>query len=294
MKKKLIITGASGFLGRKLCLQAVKNWNVYGLIHKHIFSQNGVTVLKIDLTSLSDLKKFFLNIKPDALIHTAAISDPNFCQENPEQSFKLNVESSINLSILCSDLEIPFIFCSTDLVFDGLNPPYSENDIVCPVNTYGKHKVLAEKGIIKIYADSLICRLPLLYGYPESGNRGLKKMLTDLENNRTVKLFSDEYRSPVSAESAATGILELLGKNSGLLHLGGRESISRYDFGLLVAELYNYSSDLIEKILQLDVPMPAPRSIDVSLISKQAYSLGYKPGLLREELKRINTNLKKK
>ena len=119
-------------------------------------------------------------------------------------------------------------------------------------------------------------------------------MLTDLENNRTVKLFSDEYRSPVSAESAATGILELLGKNSGLLHLGGRESISRYDFGLLVAELYNYSSDLIEKILQLDVPMPAPRSIDVSLISKQAYSLGYKPGLLREELKRINTNLKKK
>ncbi len=292
MKKKLIITGASGFLGRKLCLKAVNCWNVYGQVNKNNFSQSGVSVFNIDLTSLTELKSFYLKIKPDAVIHTAAISNPNFCQENPEQSFKLNVESSISLAKLCSDFDIPFIFCSTDLVFNGLNPSYSENATPSPVNTYGKHKVLAEKEISRIYPGSLICRLPLMYGYPVSGNRGLKKMLKELASGKSLKLFSDEYRSPVSIESATDGLLELLGKRNGILHLGGKESISRYNFGLLVAEIFGYSSKLIEKVLQSDVPVSAPRAVNVTLNSQLAYSFGFNPGTICEELKRIALDLK--
>lgn len=113
-------------------------------------------------------------IKPDAVIHTAAKSDPNYCQLNRNESKKLNVDASINIAKLCAEYSIHCVFTSTDLVFNGLNAPYREEYPVCPVNFYGEQKVLAEEGMLKYHPMVAICRMALMFGI--TGPRGGPKV----------------------------------------------------------------------------------------------------------------------
>ena len=149
--KKLLITGGSGFLGWNLCGVAKESWDIFGTVFSHNIDIPGCIKVPVNLTDSNDLKKIFEEIKPDAVIHTAAESQPNSCQTNPDESYRINVETSINIASLCADSNIPFVFTSTDLIFDGLNPPYSEENPVSPISIYGEQKVKAEIEILKLY-----------------------------------------------------------------------------------------------------------------------------------------------
>ena len=284
--KKLLITGASGFLGWNLCHVAQETWQVYGTYLTHSVTSGDVKLYKIDLTDYTALEKFFTAIQPDAVIHLAAASKPNFCQKNPEVSYKINVTASMYLAQLCAKGNIPFIFTSSDLVFDGQNPFYKESDPVSPICVYGEHKVIAEQKIQKIYPDAAICRMPLMFGLPSPvANSFIQSFIQTLKAGQELNLFVDEFRTPVSATTAAKGLLLVLEKQvNGILHLGGKERISRYEFGLLLAKLFNFNQDLIIPGKQQDVVMAAPRSPDTSLDSSKAWQLGYQPLSLKEEL----------
>ncbi len=283
--KKLLITGVSGFLGWNLSQLASKNWQIYGTYFSHALEIAGINLYKVDLTDLLAVKKLFLEIKPDAVIHLAAQSQPNFCQKNPELSHKVNVTSTINLANLSAEFEIPFLFTSTDLVFDGTHPPYKESDRVSPINLYGEQKAEAEQEILNIYPESIICRMPLMFGIPSPCSQSfIQPFIQTLKAGKPLSLFEDEMRSPVSGKTASEGILLALENCRGeILHLGGKESISRYQFGLLMAEKLGLPTDKITACLQADVPMAAPRPKDVSLNSTKAYGLGYNPPSLGEE-----------
>ena len=164
--KKLLVTGVSGFLGWNLAPLARQDWQVYGTYFSHLLEMTGINLCKVDLTDFLAIKKLFLEIKPDAVIHLVAQSQPNFCQKNPELSYKVNVSSTVNLAQLSAELQIPFLFTSTDLVFDGNHAPYKESDRVSPINLYGEHKAQAEQEILKVYPESIICRMPLMFGRP--------------------------------------------------------------------------------------------------------------------------------
>ncbi len=284
--KKLLVTGASGFLGWNLCHVAQETWQVYGTYCTHSVTRGDVKLYKIDLTDYTALEKFFTAIQPDAVIHLAAASKPNFCQKNPEVSYKINVTASMYLAQLCAKINIPFIFTSTDLVFDGQNPFYKESDPVSPICVYGEHKVIAEKKILKIYPVAAICRMPLMFGLPSPvANSFIQSFIQTLKAGQELNLFVDEFRTPVSATTAAKGLLLALEKRiKGILHLGGKERISRYEFGLLLAKLFNFNQDLIIPGKQQDMIMAAPRSPDTSLDSSKAWQLGYQPSSLKEEL----------
>jgi dTDP-4-dehydrorhamnose reductase len=284
--KKLLVTGASGFLGWNLCHQAQVNWQVYGTYQTHSVEIPNVTTLKVDLRDLASLQKLFQLIKPDAVIHTAAASKPNFCQLNREFAYEINVTASINLAQLCAKLNIPCVFTSTDLVFDGKNPPYAEIDGVSPVSYYGEQKVTAEQKMLEIHPATAICRMPLMFGQPSPFAASfIQGFIENLQQGKELNLFTDEIRTPVSGSTASQGLLLAADQQiSGILHLGGLQSISRYDFGLLLAEALGSSSDLIKPCLQQDVIMPAPRSPDTSLDSSKAFSQGYQPLTVREEL----------
>ncbi len=129
-----MVTGASGFLGWNLCRMAQDRWDVCGLARRNRNRIQGVEFRRADLTRLGEIKENLREIRPEALIHAAAESNPNFCRLNPGVSRRINVEATVNLASLCADLNIPFVFTSSDLVFNGLKPPYSEDDPVCPVN----------------------------------------------------------------------------------------------------------------------------------------------------------------
>ncbi len=283
--KKLLITGASGFLGWYLCQQANREWDVYGTYFSHSLEIPGIKLVKLDLTDLTEVKKVFQEIQPSAVIHTAAQSQPNYCQTNPESSLLINVTASLNIAQLCADTSIPFVFTSTDLVFDGLKSFYKETDRVNPVNIYGEHKVMAEIGILERYPQATICRMPLMFGNATpTATSFMQSFIKTLEEGKELKLFVDEFRTPVNALTAAEGLLLAVNKVQGIIHLGGIERISRYDFGRLFVEIFEIPAAKIQASRQEDVKMAAPRPSDVSLDSSKAFELGYSPLSLRKQI----------
>jgi dTDP-4-dehydrorhamnose reductase len=284
--KKLLVTGASGFLGAHICQQAKQTWNVGGTYYERAIANPDIALFKVDLTDFTALKQLFADFQPEAVIHTAAQSKPNFCQEHPDASYAINVTASLNIARLCSDRAIPCVFTSTDLVFDGLNPPYCESDRVSPISYYGEQKVLAERGMLECHPQTAICRMPLMFGAANgTASSFIQPFIKILKEGKELKLFTDEVRTPVSGSTAANGLLLALEKKvEGLLHLGGKESISRYQFGLLMAEVWQLPTENIKPCLQKDVPMSAPRSPNVSLNSDRAFALGYQPRSLQEQL----------
>jgi dTDP-4-dehydrorhamnose reductase len=286
-RKKLFITGASGFLGWHLCKAAQSDWDVYGAVNRNSIDCLGITVLSINLTHQDALKGLMQDLQPDAVIHTAALSRPNDCQSNPDASFAVNVQASLTLAEYCGELEIPCIFTSTDQVFDGLNPPYDETAPVSPINFYGEHKVMAEEGMRARNPKTIVCRMPLMFGIAPQSQSFLQSFVSTLQAGQPLKLFTDEIRTPVSGQAAAQGILLALKQGPSCLHLGGPERISRYDFGRVLAKVLNCSEQLLQACQQADVPMAAPRPSDVSLDSSLALNLGYRPNKIELELQRI-------
>lgn len=289
--KKLLLTGASGFLGWNICQEARTEWQTFGTVFSHPVHAAGVSIVPVDLTDFKNLKSVFLDIQPDAVIHTAAATDPNYCQVNGRETHKINVDTSVNLAGLCADRGIPFVFTSTDLVFDGLHAPYREEDPVSPVNIYGEQKVLAERGILQKYPDAAVCRMPLMFGDPgPAASSFFQSMVAALREGRELRLFIDEFRTPISGKTAAQGIFMALGKVRGVIHLGGVERISRYDFGLLMMGVLGIRKAVIRRCRRQDIAMAAPRAKDVSLDSAKALSLGFKPLTLKEELSALFGN----
>ncbi|MCP4353896.1 MAG: NAD(P)-dependent oxidoreductase [Desulfobacterales bacterium] len=278
MKNRLLITGASGFLGWNICKQAASAWKVFGICNTHPVDIGSITSIKLDITKYAELKKLFSEIQPGAVIHTAAVSDPNYCQVNPSETHKINVNASADIAGLCTDFQIPCVFTSTDLIFDGLEAPYSESGRVNPVCVYGEQKAEAEKAMQSRCPEAAICRMPLMFGYTGGANKNFfYKMVQTLLEGKRVRLFSDEYRTPADTESAAKGLLLATEKIKGIIHMGGPTRISRYEMGKMIARLLKVSESQVEPTLQKDIDMPAPRPPDVSLVSSQAYSIGYNP-----------------
>lgn len=286
--KKLLLTGASGFLGWNICREAYKSWEIFGTVFTHPVKIKGVKIIQIDLTRFREFEKLFKEIGPDAVIHTAALSSPDYCQQNKAGTRKINVDTPVNIAGLCADNNIPFVFTSSDLVFDGLNAPYKEGDPVCPVNLYGEQKVRAEEGIIKRYPGAAVCRMPLMFGDPgPAASSFFQTMVTAFREGRELRLFEDEYRTPVSGKTAAQGLFIAMGKMKGLVHLGGTERISRYNFGLLMMSVLGTRNARIIRCRQKDITTAATRPPDISLDSSKAYSMGFKPLPLKDQLEEL-------
>ncbi|MFN6526484.1 NAD(P)-dependent oxidoreductase [Nostoc sp. ChiSLP03a] len=286
--KRLLITGASGFLGWHLCQLAKQEWEIYGTYLSHTLEITDMKILQANLTNFQELKRIFNHVKPAAVIHTAAHSQPNFCQTNPKESHAINVIASCNIAGLCADNSIPCAFTSTDLVFDGLNAPYRETDAVCPVNLYGEQKAIAEAGMLERYPMTAVCRMPLMFGAATPTAKSfIQPFIQTLQAEKELNLFIDEFRTPVSGTTAAKGLLLALEKVNGIIHLGGKERISRYDFGQILVEVLQLPATRLKSCRQQDVKMAAPRPTDVSLDSSKAFALGYQPLSVREELEAI-------
>ena len=276
--QRLLITGASGFLGGPLSQLAQAQWQVEGLYHRHPIEIPGATCHRLDLTDAQAVTAWFEQWLPDAVIHTAAISQPNRCEQDPDLSYAINVQASETLATLCRKAHIPLVFTSTEQVFDGQAAPYDETASPNPINTYGHHKLEAEQRIWASYPAATLCRLPLLYGPPSPhGTCFLQDFLARLRAGQPISLFIDEYRTPAYVEDVAAGLLLALNHPGTLLHLGGPERLSRYDFGLRMAEVFDLKAHLIQPCRQADVAMAAIRPADVSSNSQRAMALGYQP-----------------
>ena len=266
--KKILITGISGFVGWHINQLPKTTHEIVGTFQNNKVVYPNVRTIAMSLENQSSITSILDNEKPDALIHLAALSNPNYCETHKEESYKINVEATINLSDWCAQHQVSFLYASTDLVFDGKNPPYVEDDVCKPLMVYGMHKLMAEQYIIATNAKACIARRPLMYGLPSNNKGYLSSWIRKLEKGEKVAAFTDEFRTQVWAREALRGMLFLVEKElTGIYHLGSEERSSRYDFIVEIAEELGFETGLIKASQQADVNMPAKRPADVSLNS---------------------------
>ncbi|RJR44286.1 MAG: NAD(P)-dependent oxidoreductase [Desulfobacteraceae bacterium] len=284
--KRVLVTGASGLLGWNICRSpSFQDWQIFGVCFTHPVSLSGVTILKRDLGDAGGTEILFQDVRPDAVIHAAAVSDPEYCEAHGPECFGLNVDASIRLAHLCRKRSIPYVFTSSDLAFDGMNPPYREEDPVSPVSLYGRQKVEAERGILEVYPDAAVCRLPLMFGIPGAGFRSILPMVKAMSEGAPLRLFVDEHRTPLHAGTAAAGVILALEKGRGILHIGGPERISRFELGKRMAEVFGQEQAVLVPSRQKEAITAAPRPPDVSLDSRKAFALGFRPPPLLDQIK---------
>ncbi len=289
-RKRLLVTGASGFLGWNICSVVHKSWDVFGVAFSNPLEVSGVNIKVVDLTDFYNLKQLFIEVAPDAVIHAAAAANTSYCQIKQKESHKINVDTSINIADLCMKRNIPLVFVSTDMVFDGLNAPYKEEDPVCPVNTYGEQKVLAEEEMIKRCPEMTICRTSIMFGHhPERSKNWFQKNVESMRMRQDVQLFVDEYRTFLSVRKAVSGLLLAIDNISGILHLSGDERISRYDFARIVTGVFHINNARLTPCYHRDVPVTAPRAKDLSLDNNKAKTFGFNPSSIEKELEELSS-----
>ncbi|MBC8095192.1 MAG: SDR family oxidoreductase [Akkermansiaceae bacterium] len=254
------ITGAAGLIGNHLIQNASEfapGWR-----------SRALTRADFDLTDFAAVRRAFRDDPPQLVIHCAALSQSPACQKNPALAKKLNVDVTARLAELAAD--IPFVFFSTDLVFDGRKGNYIESDQVNPLSLYAETKVAAE-AIVLANPRHTVIRTSLNGGTSPSGDRGFNEQLRrSFASGQTLKLFSDEYRSPISATETARAVWELAAQNrTGLYHIAGSERLSRWQIGQLIAARWPELHPRLEASSLADY-QGAPRSPDTSLDCEKA------------------------
>jgi dTDP-4-dehydrorhamnose reductase len=257
------ITGAGGLIGSNLLQTAPQFQEPTTVV--------GLTRAQLDLTDSAAVTREFLRQKPRLLIHCAALSKSPECQTNPVLARRLNVDVTAQLAELAAG--IPMLFLSSDLVFDGSAGNYDESAAVNPLSVYAETKVAAEKIVLANPAHTVI-RTSLNGGTSPAGNRGFNEELRRAwESGRSLRLFTDEFRSPISAQVTARAIWELATSDRpGLYHVAGSERLSRWQIGQLVAARWPQLNPRIEAA-SLREYHGAPRPPDSSLNCAKAQQL---------------------
>jgi dTDP-4-dehydrorhamnose reductase len=253
------ITGAAGLIGSELLRQASSSEVV------------GLTREQLDLTDFAKVRAAFERDRPRLIIHCAALSQSPECQVNPPLARKLNVEVTALLAELAAS--IPFVFFSTDLIFDGTRGNYEESAAPNPLSVYGETKVAAER-IIAANPRHTIIRTSINGGTSRGGNRGFNEQLRRAwQEGRTLRLFTDEFRSPIPAAVTARAVWELVAaRAAGIYHIGGAQKLSRCQIGQLLAARWPDLNPKIEPASRVE-HQGAPRPADTSLNCKKAQSL---------------------
>ena len=222
MAPRAIITGAAGLIGQYLVKTAAR-W-------APDLAMQGLTRADLDLTDRANVERTWQSIKPNAVIHCAALSRTKDCEQDPEQARRINVEVTAHLAQLSRD--IPFIFLSSGEVFDGRTGWYGETDEPNPINVYGQTKLEAEQAVLQNPGHTVV-RIVLTAGTSVTGDRSfVEDMCRTAKAGRDVMLYADEFRCPLPAGVIARAVWELVDrKQPGLYHLGGSERLSRWGIG---------------------------------------------------------------
>ncbi len=229
MAPLVLITGAAGLIGHYLVKRAPRwapGWEVLGLTRQ-----------EADLTDAGAVRRLWRELKPQAVIHCAAQSRPGPCQQDPVLARRINVEATALLAELSAD--IPFLFFSSDQVFDGSKGWYVETDQVNPLNVYGETKAEAERLVLHNPRHSVI-RVGLNAGTSPTGDRSfVEDMRNSVKGGKPLTLFTDEFRCPLPAGMTARALWELIELDRpGLYHLGGAERLSRWEIGQALIPWY--------------------------------------------------------
>jgi dTDP-4-dehydrorhamnose reductase len=274
---KLLVTGMNGFVAGSIIAHARKDWEIHGVDVTEPFGlPEDVHSYKVDLLDKALVSDLFSRVKPDAVIHTAAIANIDVCENNKDLAWKVNVGITENIAKFCKEYGAKMIVCSTDSVFDGEKGYYTEKDEPHAVNYYAETKVAAEKIVLGSSEKNIVTRLALVMGLPVlgKGNSFLADTIEKLGKGESVKFPENEIRTPIDVVTLGSALAELAGCSyGGIVHLSGNTRINRYEMAVQIAEKLGFSKNLIESTDSNAMPGRAPRPNDASMDNSLAKRL---------------------
>ena len=285
--------GASGLLGEGFqhISKDTKNEFIF------CYTKNKIpNAEQLDITKNDAIKSFFQIHKPDTVINCSAITDLDFCEKNKSDAFNVNTLGAKKLAQACNIHSSHLIHVSTDYVFDGRAGPYQENDAPKPISYYGQTKHQSEELVLKENENFCVVRIGMLYGWCQNKQNLATMIISELRNNRQIKLVNDLQVSPSYTDNVAEMILELAKmKTPGTFNVANSSIMTRYDFGMLVSEVFELNKSLIKSISVEDFHwnVPRPRKGGL-LLGKISQVLHKKPLTVKECLIRMREEEERK
>ena len=287
----VLVTGSSGLVGLQVVKDLTcKNHKVFsGYCHSK--PNNGIPI-HLDLSTLDSISKIINEIKPDVIIHLAALTDVDLCEEKKELAMTINCKSTEILANEAAANNAFFIYVSTDYVFDGTKKFFCESDHASPLSVYGKTKLEGEKRVQNLASNWCIARISTPFGLHPTKNSFPIWVINNLKSKKSINVFTDQFTSPTYVPNLSKMLIEIASRKIvGLIHVSGASRISRNDFAQLVAKKLNLDASLIMPISIDDMAWKAKRPKDSSLDVSYAKSILHeKPLTIEQSLEMLVTD----
>lgn len=283
---KVLITGANGLLGQHMIkLLLDRNYEVVatsrGESRLPFQPSASYTYREMDITNALETFAVMSNEKPDIVIHAAAMTQVDDCELRPQHCERINVQGTSQVLTDAETFSSHFIYISTDFVFDGEQGNYGEEDDTKPVSLYGFSKLQAESMVQTSTIPFAIVRTCLVYGNLLQGTRSniVSWVRENLEQGKTIKVVSDQLRTPTYVEDLAKGILLIIEKKAtGIYHISGKDWLTPYDIALKTAAKFNLDAGKIVKVDAATFKQPGRRPLKTGfIIEKARKELGFEP-----------------
>ena len=277
--RKVVITGASGLLGRALVREFKKQsrFTVIGTA----FNRASTDLVKLDLLDFGSVSKFLILHKPDFIIHAAAERRPDVCQNDPEKTRVLNIHATGNIARVASQIKSWMLYISTNYVFDGVSPPYTPNSATNPLNLYGESKLEGERTMWQNAVSGGSLRLPILYGKVETlDESSVTQIAKAVVGRLEVEIDDWAIRYPTFVGDVAYvchQILEYRSQNpgfNGTYHWSGDQPITKYRMAHIMAEVWEVDVDHIIPAKYPPAGAPRPRNCQLDCSDLESLGIG--------------------
>jgi len=284
--KKILFTGGSSLLASNWGISIADRYEVLFSLHKKQISVNNIKFVKLNLSSYDELCLDLSLIKPDVLINCIGYTNIEQCELHPNLAFETNSDVPSMLAIVCKKLGIKFVHISTDHLYDGRSSMMSEVDKLFNFNIYGQSKIDAEKRVQEKNDNALIIRTNF-FGWGTSYRKSFSDFIIEnLRKKNKINLFKNVYFTPILIQDLANVVSQLIEYNkAGIFNVVCDERVSKLDFGLKIAKIFNLDSNLIVSINFSDMKNLVDRPLDLSLSNaKLCNILGRNIGNVDEQI----------
>jgi dTDP-4-dehydrorhamnose reductase len=298
--KRVLITGSNGLLGQKLIDLALAQSDI-SLVATSSGSNRhpikvGYTYQELDVCDADALRIAIVKHQPQAIIHTAAMTNVDACESNQEACEILNVTAVASLATLCKEFNIQLVHLSTDFIFDGADGPYSEDDNPNPLSLYGQSKWKGEQAIVASGCKFAILRTIVVYGVAAAMSRSNIVLWAKnaLEKGETISVVNDQWRMPTLAEDLAAACIAAVQKEvQGVFNVSGKDLMNMVELVNQVADFWHLDKTLIRPISSASLNQAAKRPPKTGFVLAKAISqLGYQPHSFIEGLALVDAQLK--
>ena len=290
---KILITGSNGLLGQKLVKQLL-NKNISFLASSKGENRNpqcpNTHYVQMDITKPSQVSAIFQEYLPSAVIHTAAITNVDYCESNISECKEVNVAATNILFHAAQSINAQLIALSTDFVFDGVRGNYKETDAPNPLSVYAKSKLAAEQLLqVSNYKNWAIVRTIIVFG--EGSNLSRSNIVLwakeALSSGKELNIIDDQFRAPTWADDLAWACIRIaMMKKKGMFHISGPETFSIYDLVLRVAKSCGLETESLNKTTSESLNQAAKRPPKTGFdLTKARKEIGYNPMSFEESLK---------